>query len=337
MFSFPGKGRLMNQNRIVFIIFLGIVLGLFSLAGTVTAAPLFDFSTTPIPSNALHVATTEELNIAFSEWSISGHSETYDNGMGANTTCASCKSPMNWDPASPALEAAHDCASCKRIPGAPRPDLPGGVVVPQSEWLNIDCPICHQPMGDSFSKEFFYWDTSQGRYESVNSSTELCAKCHERQHGFEVVEEQNISLIHNDWDCVKCHGPHGKPSSCTDCHDPQQSSGASEHSRHPNVNCTACHDQGKLSIWFEVDPNSKHVGQYIPRRFAHALRSWPSHNLGKEVDCLRCHHPLTKDSPVVAEKIACVACHSEGEVLFWCTYFARNPDPNIELTPTGTP
>jgi hypothetical protein len=90
--------------------------------------------------------------------------------------------------------------------------------------------------------------------------------------------------------CTECHGSHGLPSACTDCHDPTTGPGAAEHLRHPSVNCTGCHDQGSLSIWQEGDIGSKHFGEYITRRFAHTLTSWPSHNLTKEVICQKCHH-----------------------------------------------
>jgi hypothetical protein len=318
------------RRKIRFIISMACILaGCLLTTGTISAVPSLQSTATPqVTATVAHVATQAELQTARLEWSRSKHANTYNNGMGANTTCASCKSPMNWDPASLAVDAAHDCASCKRVPGAPRPELVGGTPVPQSEWKNISCDICHQPMGDSYWTGISFWDQSTQSYIPMTSVKELCAKCHEGQHGFEVTEEQNLSPAHHDWECIRCHGPHGSVSKCTDCHDPKSGAGASEHDRHPSVSCTACHDQGGLSIWQEQNSASVYFGKFVPRRFAHTLRSWPSHNLARKVDCLRCHHQRNSQQPIVAQSVSCTACHPNGQGSFWCTNFQRNLDPN---------
>lgn len=272
---------------------------------------------------------------AYLEWEQSEHADTFDNGLGANTTCARCKSPKNWDPSQEvaALEAL-DCGSCKRVPGAPRPELESGSPVSLDDWQDITCEICHIQEGDSVTAEIAFWDQTSGTYQDVESVNELCAHCHEGRHGFEVVEEQRASPAHQNWDCTKCHGNHGKSSSCTDCHNPAEGSGASEHARHPSVNCTGCHDNGRLSVWQEMDPQSDFFGSFITRRFAHALTSWPSHNLSKEVDCVRCHHPAGEYSRVLVEEVSCQECHEEGAVLFWCEYFPRDEAVDPQQYPT---
>lgn len=305
-----------------------ILCTLFLVAGTVTAAPALTITPTPEGPSESRVASEEELQIAYAEWSGSRHADTYDEGLGANTTCAKCKSPTNWDPDNLAQEAALDCYSCKRIPGEPRPDLSGGELVDQADWQSIGCDICHQPVGDSYAVNISFWDQASQTYIPVQNTNELCAKCHEGIHGFEVIEEQEASPAHNGWECTKCHGAHGAPSACTDCHDAQTVSGAAEHTRHPSVNCTACHDAEKLGIWKDDDPTSRHYSQYITIRFGHALRSWPSHNLSKTVDCKRCHHPANRAFPVLAQEVGCKACHADGAVLFWCEYFTRDGNPN---------
>ncbi len=276
-----------------------------------------------------HIATETELQKARDEWSHSRHANTFDDGQGANTTCASCKSPRNWDPtAVAAQDQALDCSACKRVAGAPRPALEGGLTIPQEEWHNIGCEICHVPVGNSFLKSIAFWNQVQGQYEPVETVTELCARCHEGTHGFQVIEEQAASQAHKNWDCTRCHGAHGASSACTTCHNPAVGKGAPEHARHPGTNCTACHDAGGLAIWQDLDSGSRHFKETVPVRFAHALRSWTSHDLQTAVDCRRCHHPRPDGSGLVAARVVCADCHTDGAVLFWCTNFPRNPDPN---------
>ena len=274
------------------------------------------------------VATEAQLQHAEEEWVQTKHADTFDNGMGANTTCARCKSPLNWDPGQDlAQQQAMDCGSCKRIPGAPRPELTAGIQVNQEDWRSIGCEICHQPVGDSFLTEISYWNQRSGEYEPVESVMELCAKCHEGRHGFQVVEEQESSEAHSQWECTICHGPHSQPSSCTDCHEPTTGSGAIEHRRHPSVNCTGCHDAGGLTVWRDPEADSAHKGTYITRRFAHTLTSWPSHNLASNVDCTLCHHPIGDRQSSIVPEVSCRECHENGAVLFWCEYFPRDPSP----------
>ena len=327
----------MISEKSAFIIFLIILCTLFLLAGTAIAAPGISPTPTPNGTPVPRVASEEELQKAYAEWSSSRHSDTYNIGMGANTTCAKCKSPTNWDPNNLAQENAQDCYSCKRTPGEPRPELSGAEVINQADWRSIGCNICHQPAGDSYSVAISFWDQASQTYVPVQSPNELCAKCHEGEHGFQVIEEQKASPAHNGWECTKCHGAHGAPAACTDCHDPQAVSGAAEHARHPDVNCTACHDAGNLGIWLDENPASRHFSEYITNRFAHAVTSWPSHNISKVVDCKRCHHPANLDFPVVAQQTSCKACHPDGEVLFWCIYFMRDGNPNAAATEVPIP
>ncbi|MCB8966648.1 MAG: hypothetical protein H6660_07100 [Ardenticatenaceae bacterium] len=317
-------------------VILAIVVPLATAVAAQMSPPLTlnqDPPTVPIG----RTATDEELAQAQAEWEQSAHAATYDDGMGANTTCARCKSPANWDPMQDAAaQEALDCGSCKRVPGAPRPELASGVPVSEAAWQHITCDICHVPVEDSYSTSVAFWNQALGQYEPVETVMDLCAHCHEGQHGFEVVEEQEASVIHAGWECTRCHGAHGAPAACTDCHDPDSGAGAPEHDRHPSVNCTACHDNGRLSIWQDPIPSALHYGEYITRRFAHTLTSWPSHNLTTEINCVRCHHPLEPQSSSVVPTVSCEACHEQGAALFWCEYFQRNPDPNAETAVSPT-
>lgn len=317
----------LRDQRLAFLLIISILLLVPVVGSTVSGASRSQEVTRPAPGRP---ASPAEVAEAEAEWSQSAHADTYDEGMGANTTCARCKSPMNWDPQAPAAQDALNCASCKRVPGAPRPTLNTGVVVPQYEWKDITCDICHIPLNGTVGVNLAYWNQAIGAYEPVEHEYELCAHCHEGQHGFHVITEQQKSPAHQGWACSRCHGVHGAEASCTDCHNPTSGAGARDHALHQRVNCTACHDAGHLGIWEDTNPHSKHYGQYITVRFAHTLTSWPSHNLQTEVKCERCHHPRGQQLAAIVPGVACNECHEKGAVLLWCENFTRDPDPTAE-------
>lgn len=312
-------------NRLSFS-YIILLVGIFLLASGLLISVLEAQEPTPttIPDPDA-IASPIELAAVRAIWEHSGHASTFDNGMGADTTCARCKSPLNWDPTALAAEAALDCASCKRIPGEARPLLEGGTPVAENEWQHIGCPICHEPVGDSYRIAPSFWNQELGIYEPVESDSELCAHCHEGQHGFEVVEEMQEDQAHPGWQCLDCHGPHGGDISCVDCHDVTTGENAQVHTNHQQVVCSACHDQGGLALWQERDPNSSFYSSVVTIRFAHTLTSWPSHNLRTEVTCGRCHHAAGLYRAPIAESVSCgnEACHAQGAVLFWCTIYEQ--------------
>ncbi|MBI5029403.1 MAG: hypothetical protein HZB51_02660 [Chloroflexi bacterium] len=317
-------------------IFFGVLFSasIFFTSPNVSATPAqIDSTPTPTPKPTVHIATLSELQAAQSQWARSRHANTYDDGLGANTTCASCKSPRNWDPYAPAAEIAHDCSLCKREPGKPRPPLPGGVLITQSEWKSITCDVCHQPVGNSYSTALSFWNQETQTYEAVSNSMQLCNKCHTGAHGFDVIREQSVSPAHRGWDCIRCHGSHNATVKCIDCHDITQGRGAVAHAQHPNVDCTACHDAGDLPIWQDPYSNSRFFQKYMPLRTAHDLRSWPSHNLQTIADCRRCHHPQGKLQITVAPQVRCdnQSCHAEGASFDWCPQFPRDAAPKVTL------
>jgi len=320
-------------RRLLFIaltlLFLSAALLVFAATDLAMTGPAkaAQNGTPAVPTVTPRAATAGELAIAQAEWAQTAHADTFDDGIGANTTCARCKSPLSWDPSAPAADIALDCASCKRVPGEPRPDLEGGIPVAQAEWRDIGCEICHEPVGDSYLTSVAYWNNAEQQYESVENVQELCAHCHEGRHGFEVIEEQQASSVHNNWECTRCHGPHGEPATCEDCHDMLAGNAVQDHLRHQTVNCTSWHDGGQLTITLDSDPASQFYCTYVPIRYAHTLTSWPSHHLQTEVDCRRCHHRPSDSFPPVANETGCDAsgCHEAGAVLHWCPIFKRDP------------
>ena len=320
----------MNLRHYIFVGILFVLLCLPVIVGVVAASPSL-LAPTPQPTVTPRVATPAELQTALARWAVTRHANTFDAGTGANTTCALCKSPRNYDPDAFAKLAAEDCAACKREPGQPRPDLSGSVPVARADWKSIGCDVCHQPVGDSYSTALSYWNPELGAYESVKNSTALCAKCHAEQHGFGVIWEQSVSPAHNGWECTRCHGPHNAPVKCTDCHDPNTGRGAAAHQQHLNVDCTACHEAGKSVIWQDPYPNSPFYQRFYPLRTAHAMRSWPSHNLQTAVDCKYCHHPQGAQQTTVASMVKCQnsACHPDGASFDWCPAFLRGDAPRV--------
>lgn len=304
------------------------LLCLPAVLGTVSAsAP----PVTPTPHLPVtpHVATLAEVQTATAQWSVSRHANTFDAGTGANSTCALCKSPRNFDPDAFAKLAAEDCSACKRELGQPRPDLSGGVPVAQAEWKNIGCDVCHQAVGNSYSTALAFWNPELGAYESIKTSNELCGKCHAEQHGFGVIWEQSVSAAHKGWECTRCHGSHNAQVQCIDCHDANSGRGATAHQQHSSVDCTACHDAMKSVIWQDPYPNSRFYQRYYPQRTAHALRSWPSHNLQTAVECTYCHHPQDAQMKIVADQVKCPACHADGATFYWCPAIQRSDAPKV--------
>lgn len=299
-----------------------LVAGILLLASSIWVS---GFQAQEGDSGSSDIASPLEVAEAMRAWEQSKHADTYDNGLGADTTCARCKSPLNWDPSSSAADAALDCASCKRIPGEARPLLEGSVPVAQEDWRNVSCEVCHEPVGDSYRIEPVLWNQQLGVYEPVESIEALCAHCHEGRHGFEVSEEVRADQTHPGWSCLDCHDPHGGAVLCTDCHDVTTGPAAEEHANHPDVHCTACHDAGGLGLWRDHDTQSVYQNVVITRRFAHTLTSWPSHNLQTEVDCRRCHHLGNLDRPAISQEVSCQngACHPSGAVLYWCPLFPQ--------------
>ena len=200
----------------------------------------------------------------------------------------------------------------------------------KADWMNIGCSICHQPIGDSYATGISYWDQASRSYVAVENISELCAKCHEGSHGFEVTEEQEASIAHNHWQCNQCHGNHGAPSACTDCHDPQAVSGAAEHAQHPSVNCTACHDAGSLVIWQE----EIRLHPIFPITFPYVLHMPSLPGLHTTCPKRSIAHvvitPKIRTHQFWFRKLVARLVMSEGASLFWCEFFNRDEDPNAD-------
>jgi hypothetical protein len=99
--------EMVHRFWILFLLLL-FVFGALSSVNIVSATRP-PAAPTPQPTLIPHVATADELQAAQAQWARSRHANTYDNGQGANTTCASCKSPRNWDPRSGCCSSGRAC------------------------------------------------------------------------------------------------------------------------------------------------------------------------------------------------------------------------------------
>jgi hypothetical protein len=128
-----------------------------------------------------------EMAEVVAEWEWSEHGMSYDGGVGANTYCASCKAPLNADPAATSSD---------------------NVLIPVEEWQDITCASCHPPHDLRVE-----WGTPIGIYEPANAgwrpiydSNELCLVCHSGSRhevmfqGFGQVMYESKSV-----ECVDCH------------------------------------------------------------------------------------------------------------------------------------
>ncbi len=146
---------------IVVLVVLGMV-GLSSLTESV---------------EGLHEVTT---------WMESEHADSYDEGIGANTYCASCKAPFQF------------------VIGSTRDN---NDPVPEEEWEDIVCNVCHPPAETGLGLVGFY-DANIGDWVPADGNTELCVKCHTGGHHYiEFVPGPGKNMEKKGVGCSDCHMP----------------------------------------------------------------------------------------------------------------------------------
>jgi hypothetical protein len=246
-------------------------------------------------------------------WESGPHADTYDLEKGPNTYCAKCHSPTNWDVAAK-IDSPPNCVSCK-FTSEPEPRIAkGNPLVPESEWKDIGCEVCHV-VNDGIAEAGIGWlNPTTGYHETVTNVTELCEKCHldnqTLRHKIDLGES-----AHADFDCVQCHDPHSVRASCTDCHSAITNTTTAS-INHPSAKsddeCRSCHPKA----WDNHDREIK---------------------LGGNDDCMTCHVDLIGETKqtraslahsLIHLSVSCVACHDasglevgpmEGQDL-WTTF-----------------
>jgi len=256
---------------------------------------------TPTPTIIPIPTPTETVSpmalAAWDDWEAGPHAAAYNLGKGPNTYCARCHSPLNWD-AQARIDPPPNCVSCKfDFEETPR-IAEGNPLISEEDWKGIGCEVCHPVENGTVSPAVTWFNQETGYYETLASSSDLCAKCHMDTETLRYAIDLSGGA-HSDFTCTECHQPHTTFASCTaeGCHsdviflDGGEAGNPGHRVFHQSIDCIACHDASGL----EVAPLD---GQGIWTTFRTTellgrakIVPYVSHTVAKEVVCERCHFP----------------------------------------------
>jgi hypothetical protein len=256
---------------------------------------------TPLPDQSAQIAAYEA--------SLMGNN--WGEGKGPNTWCSRCHSPQNWDPDS-FIGPPPACFSCKFPMDAEVRVAEGNPFVPEEEWVGIPCETCHV-MENGVATANAWLNPISMEYVAVNTTTELCEKCHVDTTGtgnpVGSAVSHKVTLggpAHMNYAgfideetppqyCTDCHDPHTQqPLGCVDCHEIDEAAHAGGRylAMAPKVTCMACHDASGA----EVGPHpDEAMGGIYTTILTEVGRAGPtvsaivSHSIQYEVACDRCH------------------------------------------------
>lgn len=270
-----------------------------------TAVPPTDVppppTATPMPDQSAFTAAVE-----------GNMHNTYDVGHGPNTWCTRCHSPQNWDPE--AFQGPPpSCFTCKFAHEEEMRVAEGNPFVPEEDWVGVPCETCHRVEANGIVTPGIAWlNPITMDYVAVNTSTELCEKCHVTTNGnaFGSAVDHKITLggsAHLNYGgfigevpppsyCADCHDPHTlEPTQCVDCHEGVTTSDT--HMKGYNaimldkLTCMACHDASGLDVG---PPPGDEGGPWVTQ-VTSVGRAGPttefvlSHSIVYDVACDRCH------------------------------------------------
>jgi hypothetical protein len=233
---------------------------------------------------------TMDVDAIPSAWESSAHAHTYVvNKAGENSACTKCHSPTNFIPT--VDEVPESCFICKFELSEPPP------LTAQDIWDGIQCKICHEPGKKGVIPAEISWLEVPilEEYAEVDSSSELCLKCHVQVDLPGHKPQVDLANAHADMVCTDCHNAHDLQASCSasGCHDDVLASGnsiAGHDTDHQNVSCIACHQAGGIPNG--MDDSS---GQWLPLIQIKAvdgsnqLIPYASHNIVTDSACETCH------------------------------------------------
>ena len=247
---------------------------------SISGSPIGTPPTTDVPLDADAISTL---------WQASSHAQTYVvDGNGENSACTRCHAPINYVPT--VDEIPESCFVCKFELTTPPP------LTEMSVWESIPCKVCHEldKKGNAESEMKWLESAAAGLYEDVDTSTELCLKCHIQVNIPNHKPEIMLSAAHADLLCADCHDAHSVEATCSNsgCHEDILSTPeiSGHDTSHEKVSCIACHDASGFEVG--VDEESGEWLTFTAIELADgesALVPYASHNISKEAACDRCH------------------------------------------------
>ncbi|MBN2044776.1 MAG: hypothetical protein JW757_07140 [Anaerolineales bacterium] len=229
----------------------------------------------------------EEIQAAIQvSWNNSPHAAAYVlDEANQNNSCARCHSPINWQPTLDDLP--ESCFSCKFELEEPDP------LIAENDWQNIPCMVCHEVgRKDKVDPAFKWLEIAElEEYTQVETSTELCQKCHPTETFTAHGGIQDLG-VHQDMTCTDCHDAHTTQASCMDagCHENVLNTGIPGHTdEHLNVACVACHDAGGMALGFREEDGLFTTQEVIPTEEGENTFFFSSHHLKLDSACDDCH------------------------------------------------
>ena len=118
----------------------------------------------------------------------------------------------------------------------------------------------------------------------VHKTKQLCTDCHSDLHDLLLQNTEQGARLGGKTQCINCHADKAPRTS------------------HASVTCAACHG---AELGTQLDAEMKKL---VPMAIKHKMKvSWPSHNLTREVSCVKCHFAGNKLG--AAEKIRLLKIH----------------------------
>ena len=227
--------------------------------------------------------TNEQIERA---WQNSAHANTYlVDSSGQNNTCAQCHAPINWLPSMDTLP--ESCFTCKFEIDDPPP------YIAEEEWADIPCKVCHElNKKDEVQPEYKWLAIAPiDEYENVESTTELCQKCHLAEEPMEGhIWVSAVGVHEEEQTCTNCHNPHDNSASCTNCHtdlDFSTSETAGHDQEHLNIPCVICHDGSGFAVGLNAETS---LWELLRETSEGNLEAANTHNIVLEALCIRCHY-----------------------------------------------
>lgn len=177
------------RKKLFVVISVGVLIGIMILAGVAAATGDHgDDRTEATGCAGCHSVGNPMLQVV-TQWETSAHANSYDGGRGANTYCASCKSPPLADP---------NATNSNNQP------------IAQEVWQDVTCSSCHPPHTQrvEWGTPIGVYDVALGDWRPVYDSNELCVYCHSgTHHSKEFKCFAELMYDKKDVKCIDCHMP----------------------------------------------------------------------------------------------------------------------------------